>query len=101
MNKPHVSIVRKFEKPDRTYWGIHNGKSIIVDVIPGIQTDGLYYWLDCFSDEVGYLRRRVGLSTFRDDNNSFAIYSCYHITIGNVKNERHNKGIQEGSNGGD
>jgi len=84
-SKPHVSIVRVFEEPKHEEWGLHDGESIIIDVIPGIQTDGVYYWLDCFSDEVGYLRRRLGLSTFRDDDDSFVLYNCYHITIGNVK----------------
>lgn len=86
MNKPHISIVRKFETPDRTNWGLCDGKSIIVDVYPGIQTDGLYYWIDCFSDEVGYIRRSLGLSTFRE-RDGFSDYGCYHITIGNTKNE--------------
>ena len=84
MNKAHVSIVRVFEEPDRAAWGEYEGQSIIVDVIPGIQTDGTYYWLDCFSDEIGYVRRTLGLSTFRDDD-GFVKYDCYHITIGNVK----------------
>lgn len=85
MNKPHVSVVRKFETPDRDNWGLHDGETVMVDIIPGIETDGTYFWLDCFSDEVGYLRRRLGLSTFRDDNDSFVLYNCYHVTIGNVK----------------
>lgn len=85
MNKPHVSVVRKFEEPNHERWGEHEGETVVVDVIPGVNTDGVYYWLDCFSDEVGYLRRRLGLSTFRDDDDSYSIYNCYHITIGNVK----------------
>jgi hypothetical protein len=85
MNKPHVSIVRKFELPDRTKWGLCDGKTIIVDIIPGIQTDGIYFWLDCFSDEIGYIRKNLGLSIFRDVNVQYPIYNCYHVTIGNVK----------------
>lgn len=88
MNKPHVSIVRKFEEPNRKEWGIHDGETITVDVYPGVQTDGLYFWLDCESDEVGYLRRRLGLSTFRNVNEEYPIYNCYHITIGNTKNKQ-------------
>jgi hypothetical protein len=84
-NKPHVSIVRKFETPDKTRWGVCDGKSIIVDVIPGVETDGTYFWLDCFSDEIGYIRRNLNLSTFRNDNSQYVIYDTYHITIGNVK----------------
>ena len=86
MNKPHVSIIRKFECPDRTKWGLCDGKTIVVNIMPGIETDGTYYWLNCFSDEIGYIRRNLGLSTFRDVNPEYVIYSTYHITIGNVKN---------------
>ncbi len=89
MNKPHISIVRKFETPNREAWGKHEGQTIIVDVIPGVETDGTYYWLDCFSDEVGYIRRMLGLSTFREGD-GFTDYNCYHITIGNVKSNEIN-----------
>jgi len=92
MNPPHVSIVRKFEEPKRDEWGVHDGESIVIDVEPGVNTDGLYYWLDCWSDEIGYLRRRLGLDTFRDGDSRYPRYGCYHITIGNVKNELSNSG---------
>ena len=85
MNKPHISIVRKFETPNRKMWGKHDGETIIVDVEPSVQTDGLYFWLDCWSDEVGYIRRLLELKTFRE-NDGYSDYGCYHITIGNVKN---------------
>jgi hypothetical protein len=88
MNKPHVSIVRKFETPDRKNWGMYDGDTILVTVYPGIRTDGTYFWLDCDSDEVGYIRRLLGLTTFRNTNPEYPIYDCYHITIGNVKNEQ-------------
>ena len=86
MRAAHVSIVRLFEEvPDRSQWGKYEGQSIVVDYEPGVQSNGLYFWLDCFSDEVGFLRRSLGLSTFRE-HDGFSDYGCYHITIGNVKN---------------
>ena len=84
-NPPHISIVRVFEEPDRARWGEFDGQSITVDIFSGVQTDGLYYWLDCLSDEVGFVRRGLGLLTFREDD-GWTDYNCYHITIGNVKN---------------
>lgn len=84
MNLPHVTIVREFETPDRTNWKKHDGETITVQVMYGIETDGTYFWLDCFSDEIGYLRRMLGLRTFRDDYR-YNVYNTYHITIGNVK----------------
>lgn len=84
-NKPHISIVRIFEEPNRENWGEHEGETIVVDILSGVRTDGIYFWLDCYSDEVGYLRRMLGLSTFRNTNPEYPTYNCYHITIGNVK----------------
>ena len=83
MAKPHISIVRKFEEPDRTLWKKYDGLSLIIDCFPGVETDGIYYWIDCLSDEVGHVRRSLGLKTFRQDE--WSDYNTYHITIGNVK----------------
>ena len=88
MNKPHISIVRGFETPNMTRWGEFEGQTILVDVFDGVNSDGVYYWLDCFSDEVGFVRRSLGLKTFRE-NDGWNDYNCYHITIGNVKNAVH------------
>jgi len=84
MNRPHVSIVRAFETPDREAWGDGDGETLTVQVMDGVETDGTYFWLDCFSDEVGAIRRSLGLRTFRDDYR-YNIYTTYHITVGNVK----------------
>jgi len=86
MNPPHVSIVRVFEEPNRARWGEYDGQTLTVQVMDGIETDGTYFWLDCFSDEVGHIRRTLGLPTFRETHPEYPIYNCYHITIGNTKN---------------
>jgi hypothetical protein len=86
MRPAHVSIVRLFESvPNRSQWGKYDGQSIVVEYEPGVQSDGLYYWLDTWSDEIGFIRRSLGLSTFRE-RDGFSDFGCYHITIGNVKN---------------
>ena len=85
MNPAHISIVRVFEEPNKDRWGEFEGQTILVDVFDGVNSDGLYYWLDCFSDEVGFVRRSLGLPTFRE-NDGWSDYNCYHITIGNRKN---------------
>lgn len=83
--KSHVSIIRVFERPEKKNWGLYDGCSICITYYPSIQTDGVYFWLDCDSDEIGFIRRTLLLSTFRNDNPEYKLYSCYHITIGNVK----------------
>jgi hypothetical protein len=81
MNDSHVSIVRIFEKPlDKDAWGRYNKEEIEVMYDPYINFDDTYFWLDAWSDEIGYIRRSLGLPTFRDSHP----YS-YHITIGNLK----------------
>lgn len=87
MRSAHVSIVRIFEDvPNKAEWGKHEGSVIGVIYCPSIQTDGIYYWLDCYSDEIGLIRRGLGLSTFRNIDYRYPIYSSYHTTIGNTKN---------------
>ena len=83
--KTHVSIVRVFERPSRKTWGMYDGLSICITYYPSIQTDGIYFWLDCDSDEIGFLRRTLLLSTFRNDNPQYKLYENYHITIANTK----------------
>lgn len=85
MRPAHVSIVRLFEAvPNREAWGKFEGQSLLIDYYPEVQTDGTYYWLDCFSDEIGCVRRSLGLSSFRE-NDGFSNFNCYHVTIGNTK----------------
>lgn len=84
-SEAHVSIVRYFEEPDRRYWNFLDGSAIRVSYIPGVQTDGTYFWLDCYSEDIGIIRKRLGLSTFRNNDSRYPIYNCYHITIGNTK----------------
>ena len=81
--KSHVSIVRVFEKPDKSKWGLYNGSTIRVVYYPSVHTDGVYFWLDCDSDEIGFIRRSLLLSTFRNTESQYDL--CYHITIGNSK----------------
>ena len=85
MRPAHVSIVRLFEEYNPKNWGKYDSQTIVVDYEPGVYTDGTYFWLDCWSDEIGYIRRSLGLSTFRE-RDGFSNYDCYHITIGNLKN---------------
>jgi hypothetical protein len=83
--KSHVSIIRVFERPEKKNWGLYDGCSICITYYPSIQTDDTYYWLDCYSDEIGFVRRSLLLSTFRDTDYRYPIYDRYHITIANTK----------------
>jgi hypothetical protein len=83
--KTHVSIIRSFERPDKSRWGDYDGLPIQITYYPIVQTDGVYFWLDCYSDEIGFIRRSLLLSTFRNTDYRYPIYDRYHITVGNTK----------------
>ena len=80
MHTTHVSIVRVFEKPNRLYWKKYEGSTIEVIYYPSMQTNGLYFWLNCMSDDIERIRKEMGLSIFR------STFSTHHITVGNLKN---------------
>lgn len=89
MRPAHVSIIRLFEEvPSRKAWSKYEGWIIKIDYRPGIQSDGTYYWLNCWSGEIAKIRHSLGLSSFRNTNPQYPTYDCYHITIGNTKNAR-------------
>jgi hypothetical protein len=85
----HITIVRKGkETPTKMdAWGKHEGRTIEFTYDTTIQTDGTYFWLNAWSEEVGDIREELGLPRYRDDS-AFGGVSRqeYHITLGNVKN---------------
>lgn len=76
--KAHVSIVRPFEWPDRPF-SQFNGDRITIRYYLPIRSDSKYYWLDCQSEEILKIRRKLGLADYLKNE-------CYHISVGNVKN---------------
>lgn len=78
---PHVTIVRKdVEKPTGN-WRYKADQKINLAYIPQVKTDGIYFWLDCFSPELEDIREKLGLPRQRIG------YSNFHITIGNTKGQ--------------
>ena len=80
--KPHISVVRlNIEKPINILeWGKHAGRRIDIKYDSTIKNRGVYYYIQAYSEQIGIIRRDLGLSTYRN-----GFYS-YHITIGNTKN---------------
>lgn len=92
MYDPHITIVRKdienielIEKAPLglintpMHVGYYDGYLCSIEYDSNIKTDGVYYWLDCWSKSIGDIRESLGLSRFRDG------FDRYHITIGNTK----------------
>lgn len=77
----HVTIVREFEKPNDWFrFKLFEDERFSIDYSPNICYKFPYYYLECQSPEIEMLRLFYGLSPYRINN-------CYHITIGNVKND--------------
>lgn len=88
--KSHITIVRtKKETPTNLqFWGKHEGRVITFQYDSYIHFEGKYFWLNCYSDEIGEIREELGLPKFRDDR-AFGglLRNEYHITIANIKKE--------------
>ena len=84
----HITIVRKNKEiPTKMeFWGKHEGRIITFQYEPIIQTDGIYFWMNAYSSEIGYIRQELGLPQYRDDRLYAGIQrNEYHITIANTK----------------
>lgn len=76
----HITVVRlRIEQPLMDNWGLDEGSKFNFVYDNEIKFDGRYFYLDSWSDMIGDLREKLGLSRYRVGFNS------YHITIGNVK----------------
>jgi hypothetical protein len=78
---PHLTVVRfgKEEPSDPAWWRLVDRGNIPVVYDSELRCGGSYFWLDAWSDGVGAIRRRLGLSRYR------AGFDRYHITVGNRK----------------
>lgn len=78
---PHITVVRRsIEKPTvQDNWRKYEGQSVLFRYDGLIHTNGIYYWLDAWSDEIGRIREELGLGFYRPP------FDRYHISLGNEK----------------
>ena len=81
MNPTHISVVRKFETPDKTHWGKYDGRPVYCQYVLPICHNVTYCWLDAYSSDIQAIRTELGLPIYVGD------HECYHITIGNFKGD--------------
>jgi hypothetical protein len=76
--KTHITVVRKFEG-----WKNKDGRfdnaSVTIYYKPLVYFEPPYYFLKCWSDDIGEIRVSLGLPEYREG------YTNYHITVGNIK----------------
>lgn len=70
----HVSIVRGEKIPNVDAWGFAANKTINFEYEPGVSSNGEYYWLKVYCDELAAIRELFGLP--REPRFGF------HLTIG-------------------
>lgn len=71
----HITIIRKWEK---YHTKIYESKYIPFTYSPFVHENEIYYYLNCWSEEIKKIREINELRPYRVNN-------CYHITIGNKK----------------
>ena len=85
MYPSHISVVRKEVPPRMEYWGRYEGEEIEFQYSHVVQSGGMYYWLNCYSDRLIEIRLELGLpeatSLTRPPDGAW----CFHSTIGNIK----------------
>jgi hypothetical protein len=88
-HKAHITIVRsgKENPVNLEFWSKYENYKITFYYDNDIKTDGKYFWLNVQSEDIGEIRKELGLPKFRDDRNFGGVkHYNYHITIANIKN---------------
>lgn len=96
MYPAHITVVRlKLETAkNMDVWAKYDGEEVSFQYDNEVRFDGTYFYLNVQSDRIGDIREELGLPRFRFGDLG-SDKKCYHITIGNVKNERNRNSIQE------
>lgn len=83
----HITVVRHLYETNllMVNWKKHEGESIDLEYNNYIEHDGVYFFLNVRSKDIGEIRQGLGLSVLRKNSFGENISDYYHITIGNVK----------------
>lgn len=85
MYAPHISVVRKELPPRMDLWGKYEGELIKFEYSNIIHQGGMYYWLNCYSQQLIEIRLELGLpeatSLTRPPDGEW----CFHSTLCNIK----------------
>lgn len=87
-HKAHITIVRSGKETpiNLEFWEKYQNCKIDFYYDNTIQTDGTYFWLNVQSEDIGKIRKELGLPKFRDDRIFGGVLrNEYHITIANIK----------------
>lgn len=82
----HISVVRHEIPLILENWGKYQDKEIEFFYDNQIKFGKIYFWLNCFSKELEYIRKELGLPVSSEYTRPPDTYEkVFHMTIGNVK----------------
>lgn len=84
---PHITVVRG-EPPQAGVWGKFQGTSVEFYYENFIHHDGVYWWINCYSEALTSLRLELGLPASYHLTRPPDGTECFHSTIGNAKDLR-------------
>lgn len=84
MYAAHITVVRKgIERvPNMDAWNKYDGKNVDIYYDLPIVSNGIYFWLDAYSEDIEDIRVELGMPRIREP------FDCFHITVGNLKLEK-------------
>lgn len=82
----HISVVRKETPTNLEAWGKHHNQRIKFLYENWIYSGTVYYWLNCFSQELEDIRLELGLPVSSQYTLPPAGFvKCFHMTLANTK----------------
>ena len=82
---PHISVVRKERPRDMSAWGAHEGERIPFEYGTWTFDDGVYFWIQAYSERLKEIRAGLGLSGSSRMSRPPDGVECFHMTIANRK----------------
>ena len=83
--KTHITIVRNEKIINMDNWLRYDGLEVNFKYNPIEKNNGIYFWLDVYSDKLEQLRTELGLQKSSEFSRPPSDEECFHITIGNLK----------------
>lgn len=82
---PHVSVVRKERPRNMAAWGAREGERVPFEYGTWIFDDGVYFWLQVYSERLKEIRAELGLSGSSRVSRPPDGVECFHTTVANRK----------------
>ena len=77
--KEHITVIRDEEPPEerKGLWERHSCEIIKFQIVPGVQNNGEYYWVNVIAPRLVEIRQELGLTPL-------PVYD-FHLSVGHTK----------------